>query len=70
VQCTHIIPTVHDVYFLRHDKRNDGGFHGWFFSLWKNLWPLSREPRQSFTEMPREGSSIVDDSYLSYLKVN
>ena len=55
MQCTCIVPKVHDVHFLRYDWGSYGSLHGWFFSLWNNLWSLSRKFGQSLAEMPRKG---------------
>jgi len=45
VQCFSFFLMVHDVYFLRHDCEDHGGFHGWFYRLWQNLRSLIVEFR-------------------------
>ena len=55
MQRTRVIPKVHDVYLLRHDRRNYGSFHGRLLCLWNDLRSLSRKFGQSLAEMPREG---------------
>ena len=52
-----IIPKVHDVYLLRHDRRNHESLHEWFLGLWKDLLSLSRKFGLSLAEMPRKGPS-------------
>ena len=55
MQCTCIVPKVHDVHFFRHDRRNYGSLHGWLLSLWKKLRSMCSQSRQSLVEMPRKG---------------
>ena len=52
---TRVIPKVHDVHFLRHDRRNYGSFYGRLLGLWDDLRSLSRKFTQSLAEMPRKG---------------
>jgi len=55
MQCTCIIPKVHDVYFLGHDGGNYGSPYGQFLDLWDDLRSLTRKFGQSLAEMPRKG---------------
>ena len=50
---------MHDVHFLRHDRRNYGSLHGWLLSLWKKLWSMCSQSRQSLVEMPRKGPGTI-----------
>jgi hypothetical protein len=55
LECTRIVPKVHVVNLLRHDRRDYGGLYGQFLHLQENLRSLSRELGQGFAEMLREG---------------
>ena len=57
MQCTRIVPNVHDVHFLGYDWGNYGSFHGRFLGLWNDFWSLSRKFGQSLAEMLRKGSN-------------
>ena len=55
MQRTRVIPKVHDVHLLRHDRRNYGSPYGQFLDLWDDLRSLTRKFGQSLAEMPRKG---------------
>ena len=52
VQCSSIIPKVHDGDILWFDWEHHGSLYGWFL-LRQDIWGLLSKPRQSATEVPR-----------------
>lgn len=58
VQCTRNILKIHDAHLLKHVGKWSGNFYRLFFSIWKYLWLVPQNFRQSFEKMWKHKLSV------------